>query len=883
MGRDASPTPPPSLAPAQARAIRLAKARRGAHARPAADAVEICDAWGSVGPSIAFVVLALGVTRVGPLRPEGLIMAIVAVMICLSAGWFSRLEAKAKAQSLVRPLSIGLAVGLPMLLVGEALAGPAHSAAAPALAALLGLTLAVAIALAGRLPVFCLAEMALWTGFFARGLANALVAVLIAGGAIAAGAAYRRARAIARYPDDTQDERHWRADDLLQGLENGGQNWFWEADRHGTLTYISASVAERMGCEPKHLRGTALFDLVQIKASVNELRKGLQFFWISRSAFHDVEVGLVGDKGSSWLLAGWPIYDGWQNFLGFRGSASNLSEKRRLEQFASRMAKFDSLTGLLNRYQIAQRLDNILTSPVAESRICAVMLIDLDRFKQVNDTMGHPAGDALLKQVARRLHAVVGEGGRVGRLGGDEFQVIIPGHHSRAALAALAEQIITTLSQPYTVEASRVVIGASVGVAVAPDDGDSGDALIRNADLALYAAKDRGRGVYHFYDADLHSHAQEKRQLEVDLREALVSGGLELHYQPVVQAASERITGFEALIRWNHPTRGPLEPSKFIPLAEDTGLIAQIGEWALRTACRDLAQWPEGVRVAVNVSPLQFASGSLPVIITSALANAGVAAGRLELELTESVFLSDDEGTDALFKALKRIGVRLALDDFGTGYSALGYLKTAPFDRIKIDRSFVSGATQGQSRNAAIIAAIVSMADALGMETTAEGVEMHDQLELMRELGCSHIQGFIYAAPMSAAAATARLADGLSITAVGPRATRATRRNLLRRAVVAYDEARYDVIIRNLSETGALLEGVWNVPEGSEMEIMPADDLVVFGAVRWSQHGRVGVKFARSLSPEEYQRLVGGRGVATPGFAARAPRPGSGDRRQARC
>ena len=451
-----------------------------------------------------------------------------------------------------------------------------------------------------------------------------------------------------------------------------------------------------------------------------------------------------GEEERWWSVTGRPIHDSFNNFVGFRGSGTDLTEKKRSQEDASRLAHYDSLTSLANRFQMSVTLEKILNSQRIEQRACAVMLLDLDRFKQVNDTMGHPAGDALLTQVAQRLERTVDKVGRVGRLGGDEFQVIIPGAPRREELAQLSQLIIENLSHPYSIDGMSAVIGVSIGIALSPDDGVTSEALIRNADLALYAAKDGGRGRYHFYAPDLHSDAEERRQLEHDLRDALSSGGLELHYQPVVHTTTEKITGFEALLRWNHPTLGALSPTKFIPIAEEAGLIAPIGEWALRTACMDLATWPESVRVAVNVSPLQFANPSLPAIVTNALAAAQVSPERLELEITESVFLNDDAGTDAMFAALKRIGVRLSLDDFGTGYSSLGYLKKAPFDKIKIDQSFVRGATMPGSRNGAIIASIVSLAEALGMETTAEGVETLDELDLIRMLGCSHIQGHIY-------------------------------------------------------------------------------------------------------------------------------------------
>jgi EAL domain-containing protein (putative c-di-GMP-specific phosphodiesterase class I) len=315
---------------------------------------------------------------------------------------------------------------------------------------------------------------------------------------------------------------------------------------------------------------------------------------------------------------------------------------------------------------------------------------------------------------------------------------------------------------------------------------------------------------------------------------------LRLTYQPVVHTGTEKITGFEALLRWQHPTRGNLSPALFIPIAEEAGLIAQIGEWALRTACMDLARWPESVRVAVNVSPLQFANPALPGIVTHALASAQVAPRRLELEITESVFLNDGEATEAMFTALKGIGVRLALDDFGTGYSSLGYLKKAPFDKIKIDQGFVRGATQPDSRNGAIISSIVSLAEALGMETTAEGVETHDELNLIRTLGCSHVQGYIYSRPLELGEADARVAGDLAMVASGPRSARPPRRTMLRKVMMAAAGAHYPVTIRNISAGGAMIEGVRDVPVGLDLTLEMSGDLVLGARVRWSIEGRMG-------------------------------------------
>ena len=360
------------------------------------------------------------------------------------------------------------------------------------------------------------------------------------------------------------------------------------------------------------------------------------------------------------------------------------------------------------------------------------MLLDLDRFKQVNDTLGHPAGDALLKQVAERLLKIVGDKEMVSRLGGDEFQIILPDIEDRGKLGDMAADIIASLSQPYSVEGSRCIIGASVGVAIAPFDGLSSDDLVRNADLALYAAKGNGRGRFAFYSSDLHTAAEDRRAIEDDLR-----GEMTLIYQPVVNSKSNLVSGVEALIRWSHPERGVISPSMFIPIAEEAGLIWKLGEWVLRTACEDAACWPGDMRVAVNVSPIQFANADLPKIVAKALGATGLAPGRLELEIAESVFLGDTAATGHMFKALKELGVRLALDDFGTGYSSLAYLQSAPFDKIKIDQSFVRDATIPGSRNGAIIAAIVALAEALEMETTAEGIESLDQLDLIRKLSAT--------------------------------------------------------------------------------------------------------------------------------------------------
>jgi len=657
----------------------------------------------------------------------------------------------------------------------------------------------------------------------------------------------RKAKVHAAEEQLRERERN-RAEDILTDYEETGQGWFWETDRRGLITYVSPSVLTSLDRAKEEVVGRLFTEMFDLDDGNLEGERTLSFHLSARSSFQELVAKAASrEEDRYWSISGRPAYDSFQNFQGFRGSGTDLTEKRRSEENVTRLAQYDSLTGLANRFQMQQSLEKILSASKEQDRECGVFLLDLDRFKHVNDTFGHPAGDALLKQVSQRLERTVGKYGRVGRLGGDEFEVIIPGRPERVMLGQLAQEVIHALSQPYSIEGQRVIIGASIGIAVAPADGTGTEALIRNSDLALYAAKDGGRGRHHFYSNDLHSAAEERNALEQDLRDAISIGALDLHYQPVVDTNSNVITGFEALIRWNHPERGWLSPAKFVPIAEDTGLINAIGEWAIRTACDDLAQWPRNIHCAVNVSPLQFANPQLPSIITNALARTGIHPSRLELEITESVFLNDDEGTDAMFAALKRVGVRLALDDFGTGYSSLGYLKKAPFDKIKIDQSFVRGATVVGSRNGAIITSITSLAKSLGMDTTAEGVETFDELELVRALGCSHVQGYIYSKALDADRAYKLLQSSPHIEPKGPRSSRIPRSTMFRKIMLEHDGQIYKGVIRNMSKDGAMVEGLWNVPPGTQFKIAFSKSLVVPAISIWGHENRTGVKFAKPV------------------------------------
>ncbi len=636
---------------------------------------------------------------------------------------------------------------------------------------------------------------------------------------------------------------------ILQNHEQSGQGWFWATNAEGALTYLTDSIAEVLQPGGQSLLGTQFASLFSYGEDAAGNRRTLSFALAKRSKFGKLAVvAAIPDDERWWEVSGCPQFDRNGEFCGFRGSGVDVTEQRRSSEQASQMAMYDALTGLTNRRRMGQVLDSTLQAFTHQNRACTIMLIDLDRFKQVNDTLGHPAGDALLKQVSERLLKIIGDREKVCRLGGDEFQIILPDEQDRGVLGDLANHIIGAISQPYSVDGSRCVIGASVGVAISPYDGKNSEELIRNADLALYAAKGGGRGRFCFFTSDFLQAAEDRRILEEDLRDAVGKGEMSMFYQPIVCTRTNCVKGLEALIRWKHPERGMISPGLFIPIAEEANLIEDLGEWALRRACEDAATWPGKLRVAVNVSPIQFANAQFPTIVKAALTAAKLPPARLELEITEGVFLSDSVETDGMFKSLKAIGVRLALDDFGTGYSSLGYLRSAPFDKIKIDQSFVRGATETGSRNGAIIAAIVALANAVDMETTAEGIESFDQLELVRGLNVSHIQGYIYSKAVDNEMVMATLAAGeWVIEPAGPARQREDRQSVFRRATAVHDDHCYQVVIRNISQTGALMEGLVDVPLGTRFVLDLGGGQLVVGTVRRSEGHQQGVEFDERL------------------------------------
>ncbi len=441
---------------------------------------------------------------------------------------------------------------------------------------------------------------------------------------------------------------------------------------------------------------------------------------------------------------------------GFLVAVVDITERRKAEARIAHMAHHDGLTNLPNRELYQDRLKQALEQSQPGNTHVAVLCVDLDLFKNVNDSFGHPMGDRLLKLVADRLRSQVRGNNLVARLGGDEFAVILVADVSPNDASDFATRLIRILSDSYDIDGVEVVIGASIGIALSPGDGDTSEELMRNADMALYRAKSDGGGVHRFFEREMDRQAQKRRDMELDLRRAFANGEFELHYQPLVDIAADRISGFELLLRWRHPEKGMISPADFIPVAEDIGLIVALGEWVLREACAEAVKWPADIKVAVNLSPVQFRSRSLVQVVISALAQSGLSPRRLELEITESLFLAETETNLAILHQLRELGVSISMDDFGTGYSSLSYLRSFPFDKIKIDRSFVKDLAQ-RSDCVAIVRAISGLGRSLNITTTAEGVETIDQLDWLRAEGCNEVQGFLFSAARPAAEVAALL------------------------------------------------------------------------------------------------------------------------------
>jgi diguanylate cyclase (GGDEF)-like protein/PAS domain S-box-containing protein len=533
---------------------------------------------------------------------------------------------------------------------------------------------------------------------------------------------------------------------LLQEYEQRGVGWLWQVDADNRVTYVSSRMVALLGRTASQLLGHSLPSLLGGNA---ELGRKL----LDKQAFTNLDMEIETERGPRWIsIAGDPIIDTAGRFEGFRGVGSDITEIRQTQERLTHLANMDVLSGLPNRGRVRQLLGEALREATAGNSACAILFLDLDGFKPVNDTFGHPKGDAVLRAVAKRLVAEVGASGHVGRMGGDEFAIVVPDAQSRAKVEQTAQRIIDSIKEPYDIDGTNILIGVSIGCAFGPLDGATVDDLILKADLALYEAKGAGRGIARYFSSELQSEKEDRVQLEAELRSALASNQCHLAFQPLVSAKSQKLTGFEALIRWNHPKRGLVPPGIFIPVAEEIGIMPAIGEWVIEEACRAAATWPDNISVALNVSPKQIVLPNLPNVVSEALARHKVQGNRIELEVTEGVFLGDNGPTLDVLKRLRQLGVGIALDDFGTGYSSIGYLNKAIFHKLKIDGSFVREAGT-RPENVAIIQSIVQLAQSFRMTVTAEGVETPEDFERMRELGCDIIQGYLFGKPLSYARA----------------------------------------------------------------------------------------------------------------------------------
>jgi diguanylate cyclase (GGDEF)-like protein len=529
---------------------------------------------------------------------------------------------------------------------------------------------------------------------------------------------------------------------LLQEYEQRGVGWLWQVDSENRVTYISSRMTALLGRPASALLGHSLPSLL---GGSGDLGRVL----LEKQPFSALEMELTTARGPRWIsIAGDPIIDTAGRFEGFRGVGSDVTEIRHTQERLTHLANMDVLSGLPNRGRVRQLLGEALRGATVGNVPCAIMFLDLDGFKPVNDTFGHPKGDAVLQAVAKRLCDQVGPDGHVGRMGGDEFAIVIPDAQSRKAIEMLADAIIRSIGEPYMIDGTEIRIGVSIGCAFGPIDGATVDDLILKADLALYQAKDAGRGVAKYFSAELQSEQDDRVRLENDLRNAIAAKQFHLMFQPLINARTQALVGFEALIRWNHPQRGLVPPPVFIPVAEETGLMGAIGEWVIEEACRALASWPEPVTVAINISPKQIVMASLPNTVSQCLSRYKIPGNRLELEVTEGVFLGDGNATVDTLKRLRALGVGIALDDFGTGYSSIGYLNKAVFHKLKIDGSFVREAGT-RPENVAIIQSIVQLAKSFRMSVTAEGVETTEDFERMRDLGVDTIQGYLFGKPLA--------------------------------------------------------------------------------------------------------------------------------------
>ncbi|HTN62119.1 MAG TPA: EAL domain-containing protein [Devosia sp.] len=536
---------------------------------------------------------------------------------------------------------------------------------------------------------------------------------------------------------------------LLREFEQSTSDWIWGFDENGRINRLSGGFTTATGVGEDALLGADFVHFLRCITPPNDpLMAQVEFDVAGKQTFQDVELRVTaGGQECWWNLTGKPAFDDSGMYLGYIGTGSDVSERKIAERRITKLAHHDPMTGLLNRTKFTEQLNQSVARLERYGTPFSVLFLDLDQFKSVNDTRGHMTGDKLLMMVAKRVEGLVRETDFVARLGGDEFAIIVPNDAMAEHVSGLAARLLEEIKQPYEIDDDVVTIGVSIGIAMAPINGTRPDQILRNADLALYRAKADGRSVFRFFENQMDSEARERRLLEVELRDALKNQELVLYYQPLVSAMDSQPTGFEALIRWNHPIRGLVPPAEFIPIAEQSNLIVDIGDWTIEQACMAAANWPDHLTVAVNLSAKHFRRSDISIVVKKALSMSGIAPARLEIEITEGLLMENPDDVTAKLAEIRALGVTIAMDDFGTGYSSLSYLLKFPFDKIKIDRSFVEASTtDAVARD--ILKAIASLGKTLKLKITAEGVETKEQADFLSEIACHQLQGFYFARPL---------------------------------------------------------------------------------------------------------------------------------------
>lgn len=574
---------------------------------------------------------------------------------------------------------------------------------------------------------------------------------------------------MSRLRAEAETERQTQLIDLLlRDFEEHASDWLWETGVHGQLRHVSARQAQALALRPGSLAQVSFLDLLEARLPTDlpealEAHARLKGCMTQWQAFRDLEMPvMVGGEQRWWSLTAKPLVDERGAPAGWRGVGSDITEARRARDELARLANVDALTGLANRYRFGRELSRLNELGEGQAPNCALLFLDLDNFKNINDSLGHAVGDQLLRCVGDRLRGMVRDGTVLARLGGDEFALLLWTHTDPLAVDTLCRHMLEALGEPYQLQDVRVEVRASIGIALAPRDGSDPESLLKCADLALYAAKAGGRNTYRFFETAMAENARARVRLQHELGVALAKEQFAVHYQPQYHLLTREVIGFEALVRWQHSERGLIGPGEFIPVAEETGQIVPLGTWVLRQACRDAVHWPAHLRVSVNLSAVQFRSSSVVDVVDMALADSGLPPDRLELEVTESALIEDHEGAQATLMALRSRGIRVALDDFGTGYSSLAYLRRFPMDKLKIDGMFVRSLDSDQDAQA-VVTAIIRLAKALRLDTTAEGVETKEQMVMLRALGCDDVQGFLISRPMPAGQVMPYLARNVDV------------------------------------------------------------------------------------------------------------------------